>query len=139
MQVNIIIANRDFVKVAFKSKMVNLDSSCTIKSPLVQGNLYRRTHLVTRSTCKTRLVTHSSCLNTRSTCSTVLEVLVSPHVVLVFLLVRLVFQSACPLAVLICSLVVPVCPMVVFVCPLIVKKVFSLAMMFFNFLNIRIL
>ena len=37
---------------------------------LVQANYYRRTHLVTRSTSKTRLITHRTCLTTRSTCST---------------------------------------------------------------------
>ena len=37
---------------------------------LVQANYYRRTHLITRSTSKTRLITHSTCLTTRSTCST---------------------------------------------------------------------
>ena len=52
---------------------------------LVQGNFYGRTRLVARSTCKTRLVTHSTWLTTRSTRSTrPLVVLVSPLVVLVF-------------------------------------------------------
>ena len=43
----------------------------TLKRTLVQGNYYRRTRLVsTRSTCKARLVTHSTHLTTLSTRST---------------------------------------------------------------------
>ena len=57
VQVNIIITNMDFPKI-------------TLKRILVQDNYYRRTHLVSRSTCKIRLVTHSTLLTTRSTRST---------------------------------------------------------------------
>ena len=42
----------------------------TLKRTLVQGNYYRRTHLVTRTTCKTRLIAQSTLLTTRSTGST---------------------------------------------------------------------
>ena len=38
------------------------------KEDLVQGNFYRKTRLVTRTTCTTRLVTRSTLLITRSTC-----------------------------------------------------------------------
>ena len=47
---NAIIANWDFRKVVFKKKTLISDSY--IKESLLQGNLYRRTRLVTRSTCK---------------------------------------------------------------------------------------
>ena len=54
LQVNIIITNRDFPEVVFKKKTVILDSY--IKEDIRLGNYYRRTRLVTCSTCKTRLV-----------------------------------------------------------------------------------
>ena len=62
---NAIIANWDFRKVVFKKKTL-ISDSC-IKESLLQGNLYRRTRLVTRSTCKVRLVTRSTGLSTRNT------------------------------------------------------------------------
>ena len=78
MQVNIIITNRVFPKVVFKKKTIFLDFY--IKEDISQGSYYRRNRLVTCSTCKTGLVTHSSrlttrstrsiCLPTRSTCKT---------------------------------------------------------------------
>ena len=68
MQVNIIITIRDFPKVVFKKKTVISDSY--IKEDLVHANYYRRTRLVTRSTCKTHLVTDKNRLTTRSTRST---------------------------------------------------------------------
>ena len=74
------------------SRIKRLFQTLTLKRKLVQGNYYRRTHLVTCNTCKTRLVTHSTLLTTRSTRSTRF----SP-VVLV-----------CPLVVSVCPLVVPV-------------------------------
>ena len=45
------------------------EENCYIKEDLVQGNFYQRTCLVTRSTCKIRLVTRSTHLTTRSTLS----------------------------------------------------------------------
>ena len=61
MQVNLIITNRNFPKVVLKKKM-----SRPLKTTLVQGNYYLRTHLVTCRTCKNRLATHSTLLTTRS-------------------------------------------------------------------------
>ena len=52
MQVNVIVANRDFF---------------LLKRPLFQGNHYRRTRFITRSACETRLVTHGTRLTTLST------------------------------------------------------------------------
>ena len=52
------------------SRIKRLFQTLTLKRKLVQGNYYRRTHLVTCNTCKTRLVTHSTLLTTRSTRST---------------------------------------------------------------------
>ena len=70
LQVNIIITNRVFPKVVFKKKTIFLDFY--IKQDISQGSYYRRTRLVTCSTCKTRLVTRSTRLTTRSTRSTCL-------------------------------------------------------------------
>ena len=70
LQVNIIITNRVFPKVVFKKKTIFLDFY--IKQDISQGSYYRRTRLITCSTCKTRLVTHSTRLTTRSTRSTCL-------------------------------------------------------------------
>ena len=63
MQVNI-----NFPNIVFKKKTVISDSQ--LKRTLVQGNYYRRTHLFTRSACKTPLVTDCTLLTTRSTRST---------------------------------------------------------------------
>ena len=63
MQVNI-----NFPNIVFKKKTLILDSQ--LKRTLVQGNYYRRTHLFTRSACKTPLVTDCTLLTTRSTRST---------------------------------------------------------------------
>ena len=64
-QVNVTITNRDFLKVVLKKNRVNL------KKTLVHGKYYRRNRLVTSSTYKTCLVTHSTHLTTRSTCLTI--------------------------------------------------------------------
>ena len=63
MQVNITFPN-----IVFKKKTVISDSQ--LKRTLVQGNYYRRTHLFTRSACKTPLVIDCTLLTTRSTRST---------------------------------------------------------------------
>ena len=55
-----------FWKVVFKKKTVILDPC--IKDDIMQGIYYRRTRLVTRSTCTTRLVTHSTHLSNRNVC-----------------------------------------------------------------------
>ena len=65
MQVNIIMTNKDFPKVVFKKKTVVSDSY--IKKGISSGWLLLQTRLVPRSTCKTGLFTHSTCLTTRST------------------------------------------------------------------------
>ena len=65
MYENVIIKNRDFRRVIFKKKTVILNFY--IKENLIQGKFYRRTRLVTCSTCKIRLVAPSTCLITRST------------------------------------------------------------------------
>ena len=64
MQVNRIIAKRDFLNIVSKNKTVILDE------PLVQGNYHRRNCLVTHSPCKAHLAAHSTRLTTRSTRST---------------------------------------------------------------------
>ena len=55
----------DFRKVVFQKKAIIL-GSC-IQENLVQGNFYRRSSLVTRSTYTIRVVTWSTSLTTRST------------------------------------------------------------------------
>ena len=55
----------DFRKVVFQKKAIIL-GSC-IQENLVQGNFYRRSSLVTRSTYTIRAVTWSTSLTTRST------------------------------------------------------------------------
>ena len=82
LQENITIANRDFPKVVLKKKTVILHSY--IKQD--------RNRLVTRSTCKTCLVTHSTRLATRSTLSTRLSTRSTP---LSTLSTRLSTRSTC--------------------------------------------
>ena len=60
MQVNVVITNRDFRTAICKRK------TFTLKRTLVQGNYYRKIHLVIWNTCATRLVTRTR-LTTRST------------------------------------------------------------------------
>ena len=55
-----------FWKVVFKKKTVIL--YLCIKDDIVQGIYFRRTRLVTRSTCTTRLVTHSTHLSNGNAC-----------------------------------------------------------------------
>ena len=50
----------------------------TLNRILFQDSYYRRNRLVTRSTCKSRLVTHSTRLTTRSTLSTRLSTYSTP-------------------------------------------------------------
>ena len=69
LQENIINSNRVFPTVVYRRKQ--LFQALTLRRTLVQGNCYRRTRLFTTgSTCKARLVTHSTHLTTLSTCST---------------------------------------------------------------------
>ena len=53
-------------------KEENYFFTLTLKMTLTKGNYYRKTHLVTRSICITRLVTRSTSLTTRCACSTCL-------------------------------------------------------------------
>ena len=69
LQENIINSNRVFPTVVYRRKQ--LFQALTLRRTLVQGNCYRKTRLFTTgSTCKARLVTHSTHLTTLSTCTT---------------------------------------------------------------------
>ena len=139
MQVNIIVTNRDFLKVIFKEKTVILDSSY-INETLVQGNYYRRTHHVTRSTCKTSLVTHSTRLTTRSTRLSIRSTRLSTCSARFStrntrLSIRL---YVCPFVVLVCPLAVLVCPLVVSACPLLVPVALSVGLFITDLTDLNI-
>ena len=135
LQENIIIANATFGKSFLRRK--RLFQTLKLNMTLIQGSYYRRNRLVTRSTCKPLLVTHSTHFTSRSTVSTRLSTGSTPlsFVIVVFQLAVLVFPFlvlVCPFVypfvVLICPLVVLVCPTVVSFCPFVVFVALSVGL-----------
>ena len=113
-----------FRKTFSKSKL--LFQILPLNRKLLQGNSFRRTHLATLSTCKTRLMIHTIRLTTLSTVSTRFSTRSTR------LSTRSTHLSTCstffPLVVSVCPLVVSVCPLVLSACPLVVLVVLSVGL-----------